>query len=46
MSSIFEGDLDALKLNRFQQILNLASSEQMQTMQNVIKETSPSQEYP
>ena len=30
----------------FNQILNLASSEQMQTIQNIIKDTSPSQEYP
>ena len=30
----------------FNQILNRASSEHMQTIQNVIKDTSPSQEHP
>ena len=53
MSSIFEGDIDAFKLNRiqtnstyFNQILNLAYSQHMQTIQKVTKDTSPSQEYP
>ena len=45
MSSIFERVLDAFKLNRFQPNLNIASSGHMHTIQNVIKDTSPSQEH-
>ena len=46
MSSIFEGDLDALNSTDFNQILNLASSGQMQTIKIVIKDTNPGQECP
>ena len=40
ISSIFEGVFDAFKLNRFYQILNIAPSGHVKTIQNVIKDTS------
>ena len=45
MSSIFEGILDAFKLIRYHPIFNKAPSGHMQTIHNVIKDTSPSQEH-
>ena len=45
MSLIFESDLDAFKLNRFQPNLNSTNSWHMQTLQIVLKDTSPSQEW-
>ena len=45
MSLIFEGVLDAFKLNRFHQIFYIAPSWHVQIIQNVIKDTSPSQEH-
>ena len=44
LSSIFEWVLDAFKLNLFQPNFNLAPSLHVQTIQNVIKNTSPSEE--
>jgi hypothetical protein len=46
MSSIFEKVLDAFKLNRFQPKINIASSEHKEMFQNIIKNTSSSQEHP